>query len=150
MHVFPEAMAKVIEVRPDCQGIIVGGPHDLKPNYAHWLNNRLQELGLTSKVVLVGRQHNIPEWMQAMDLRSCVRTRAFRDRSGRSHVARQVSDRHQARRTRRDYPTRGGWPVGAPNDPARLVESILLYLFRARFSARIGLKARQRAMEFNS
>jgi len=55
MHVFSEAMARVIQSRPGCQGVIVGGPHDLEPDYAKWLQERVKALGLDQKVTLVGQ-----------------------------------------------------------------------------------------------
>lgn len=149
MHVFAEAMAKVIEVRPDCQGVIVGGPHDLEPDYAHWLNNRVHELGLTGKVVLVGKQQNIPEWMQAMDI--------FVHASEREPFGIVVVEAMSLGKP--VIATRPGGPeeiirhgedglLVPPNDPTSLIEAILLYLSDPELSARIGLAARQRALEF--
>ncbi len=68
MHVFVEAMAEVLQRIPTCQGVIVGGPHDQEPDYAAWLGTEIQRLGLTDRIRMVGKQRNVPEWMQAMDV----------------------------------------------------------------------------------
>jgi glycosyltransferase involved in cell wall biosynthesis len=68
MHFFAEAMVEVLKLRPECQGVIVGGPHDLELGYAKWLEERINSLGLKNKLVLAGKQRNVPEWMQAMDV----------------------------------------------------------------------------------
>ena len=49
MHVYVEAMASVLKNVTDCQGVIVGGKHHLEPDYADWLAQRLQALGVSSR-----------------------------------------------------------------------------------------------------
>ena len=68
MHVYVEAMARVLKEVPDCRGVIVGGKHHLEPDYADWLAERVQALGVSEEVRMVGVQRNVPEWMQAMDV----------------------------------------------------------------------------------
>jgi len=68
MQVFVEAMAEVFQRMPLCQAAIVGGPHDLEPDYAGWLSAEIRRRGLTDRVRMVGKQRNVPEWMQAMDV----------------------------------------------------------------------------------
>jgi glycosyltransferase involved in cell wall biosynthesis len=63
-----EAMAAVCAEIPGTRGVIVGGLHDLEPDYEPWLRNRIKELGMTEKIRMVGVQRNIPDWMQAMDV----------------------------------------------------------------------------------
>ena len=68
VHVYAEAMAAVCAEIPGARGVIVGGLHDLEPDYEPWLRNRIKELGMTEKIRMVGVQRNIPDWMQAMDV----------------------------------------------------------------------------------
>jgi len=149
MHVFAEAMAKVIEVRPECQGVIVGGPHDLEPEYADWLKHRVEELGLTDKVVLAGAQQNVPEWMQAMEI--------FVHASEREPfgivVVEAMSLGKPVIATKPGGPEeiiqdkQNGMLVPA-NNPAALAEAVLNYLSVPGLAARFGSAARQRALTF--
>jgi glycosyltransferase involved in cell wall biosynthesis len=147
MHVFAEAMARVIRSRPGCQGVIVGGPHDLEPEYAKWLQERVRALGLQNKLALVGKQTNVPEWMQAMDI--------FVHASDREPFGIVVLEAMSL-----------GKPVIAtkPGGPEEIIEdqkngilvpfgdagavgdAILTYLSQPAFAARIGSEARQRAL----
>jgi len=149
MHVFAEAMARVIRCYPDCQGVIVGGPHDLEPDYANWLQERVKALGLQKKLALVGKQINVPEWMQAMDI--------FVHASDREPFGIVVVEAMCL-----------GKPVIAtkPGGPEEIIEdqkngilvrfgeadamadAILTYLSQPDTAARIGSAARQRALSF--
>lgn len=68
LHVFAEAMARVFQEAPDCQAVIVGGPHHLEPDYPALLEKKIASLGLTGRIRLAGAQTNVPDWMQAMDV----------------------------------------------------------------------------------
>jgi len=73
MHVFAEAMASVFRHEPfgpRCQAVIVGGLHELEPDYPAFLERRMRELGVEGRIQMAGAQQNTHEWMQAMDL--CV------------------------------------------------------------------------------
>ena len=149
MHVFAEAMARVIRGRPGCQGVIVGGPHDLEPDYAKWLQERVRALGLQNKLALVGKQTNVPEWMQAMDI--------FVHASDREPFGIVVVEAMSL-----------GKPVIAtkPGGPEEIIEdqkngilvpfgdadalgdAIITCLSQPAFAARIGFEARQRALSF--
>jgi glycosyltransferase involved in cell wall biosynthesis len=150
MHIFAEAMAKVILVRPDCQGVIIGGAHDLEPEYARWLEARVEQLGLAGKVRLAGKQNNIPEWMQAMDI--------FVHASEREPFGIVVVEAMSLGKP--VIATKPGGPeeiiehhenglLVPPNDTASLVNAILEYLSDPAFAARIGIAARKRALEFS-
>ncbi len=149
MHVFAEAMAKVINLNPECQGVIVGGPHDLEPEYAGWLKQRVEELGLTNKVVLAGAQQNVPEWMQAMDI--------FVHASEREPFGIVVVEAMSLGKP--VIATKPGGPeeiiqdkenglLVPANDPAGLAEAVLSYLSDPGRAARFGVAARQRALRF--
>ena len=150
MHTFAEAMAKVILVRPDCQGVIIGGAHDLEPEYARWLEQRVEQLGLRGKVRLAGKQNNIPEWMQAMDI--------FVHASEREPFGIVVVEAMSLGKP--VVATKPGGPeeviehrenglLVPPNDASSLANAILNYLSDPGFAARIGSAARKRALEFN-
>lgn len=68
IHVLVEAMPKVLQSYTNAHCIVVGGKHELEPDYPAYLESRIAALGLQDKVKMVGLQRNIPEWMQAMDV----------------------------------------------------------------------------------
>jgi glycosyltransferase involved in cell wall biosynthesis len=68
MHVFIEAMAHVSNKRERVQGIIVGGRHDLEPDYPDILRRQIQEMNLDDRVEMVGFQRNVADWMTAADV----------------------------------------------------------------------------------
>lgn len=68
MHVLVEAMPKILSHYPDTLCLIVGGKHNFEPEYEDLVARRIQELGISSNVNMVGLQRNVPEWMQAMDV----------------------------------------------------------------------------------
>jgi glycosyltransferase involved in cell wall biosynthesis len=150
MHIFAEAMAEIIQVRPDCQGVIVGGPHELEPDYPDWLKGRIKQLGLTAKISLPGKQNNVPEWMQAMDI--------FVHASEREPFGIVVVEAMSLGKP--VVATKPGGPqqiinhgkdglLIPHNDSAKLAEAILTYLSDPTLSARISEAARRRALEFS-
>jgi glycosyltransferase involved in cell wall biosynthesis len=65
------AIAAMLEVRTKfskARLVIVGGAHDLEPNYLDELKQMISTLGLADSVILAGRQDNVPEWMSAADV----------------------------------------------------------------------------------
>ena len=66
MHTLIDALPKIQIRYPDAHVVLVGGEHDLEPDYKAFLEKRVREAGLQDTVHFVGLQHNIPEWMQAM------------------------------------------------------------------------------------
>lgn len=68
MHVVVEAMPKVLQKYPDAHCVVVGGKHDLEPDYEDLLKEKITALDLSDRVITVGLQRNVPEWMQAMDV----------------------------------------------------------------------------------
>jgi glycosyltransferase involved in cell wall biosynthesis len=68
MHYVLEALPQVLKAHPDAHLVIVGGDHALEPDYPVILRDRIRGLGLTDRVILAGHQHNVPHWMQAMDV----------------------------------------------------------------------------------
>ena len=68
IHVFVEAMDRVCRDYPDAYGVIVGGKHDLEPDYPEVVDGLIERLGLQDRMLRVGFQKNVPLWMQAMDV----------------------------------------------------------------------------------
>lgn len=68
MHTLLRAMPRVRATHPDAHCVIVGGRHDLEPDYADRLDRIVEELNLAPHVTFAGFQRNVPEWMQAMDV----------------------------------------------------------------------------------
>ncbi len=68
MHVLIDAMPSILAQQPDAHALIVGGKHDMEPDYEPFLQERIRTLGLEERVLMTGLQRNVPEWMQAMDV----------------------------------------------------------------------------------
>lgn len=68
VHTLIQAMPAILEKHPDTHCVIVGGPHDLEPDYPAYLAALIGELNLSSKITLAGFQADVPLWMQAMDV----------------------------------------------------------------------------------
>jgi glycosyltransferase involved in cell wall biosynthesis len=68
MHVFLAALAEVLRSNTSVQGVIVGGIHEMEPDYPELLENEVKRLGIGGAVWLVGAQRNVQQWMQAMDI----------------------------------------------------------------------------------
>ena len=68
IHVFVEAMVQVLETHPEAHGVIVGGTHDLEPDYPEVVDGLIQKHRVQDRILRVGFQKNVPLWMQAMDI----------------------------------------------------------------------------------
>ncbi len=68
IHVFVEAIDNVRRSLPDVYGVIVGGKHDLEPEYAGEVVNLIRKRSLHDHILQAGYQENVPHWMQAMDI----------------------------------------------------------------------------------
>ena len=89
IHVLIEAMPAVLQKHPEAHAVIVGGKHDLEPEYPEQLEQLIAKLRLNDRILRVGLQTNVPVWMQAMDI-FCARqrSRAVRHGGARSDGAR--------------------------------------------------------------
>lgn len=67
-HILIEAMPEVLRSHPGLRTVIVGGIHDLEPDYPAHLEERVASLGLQEQVIFAGLQNNVQEWIQAMDI----------------------------------------------------------------------------------
>ncbi|PEN12817.1 glycosyl transferase family 1 [Longibacter salinarum] len=68
MHVFIESIDQVRQDYPDVQGIVVGGKHDLEPEYPQYLKDLIQRRNLEESIHMVGFQSNVRDWMHAADV----------------------------------------------------------------------------------
>ncbi len=150
MHVYVEAMARVLKEIPDCRGVIVGGKHHLEPDYADWLAEKVQALGVSKEVRMVGVQRNVPEWMQAMDV---VVHASEREPFGIVVVEAMALGKPVVA-------TRPGGPeeiithdsdgqLVTWNKPDELAEAILKYLRDPEWARSVGQRAKQRSGEYS-
>ena len=150
MHVFAEAMARVLKTHPDAFGVIVGGDHEFEPEYPAFLNQHISELGLTDKIKLTGIQKNVPVWMQAMDV---VVHASDREPFGiviieGMALGKPVVAGDKGGPTEIIEPGVTGLltPYG---DAGALATAILRYLDDPAFAAQVGDAARKRAQNFS-
>jgi glycosyltransferase involved in cell wall biosynthesis len=68
MHVLLAAMPQVLQKYPHAHCVVVGGKHDLEPDYEELLHKQIVDLQLSDRVIMAGLQRNVPEWVQAMDI----------------------------------------------------------------------------------
>lgn len=151
MHVLVEAMPKVLQSYPNAHCVVVGGKHDLEPDYGNYLKEQIAALGLGDQVILAGLQRNIPEWIQEMNV--------FVHASDNEPFGIVVIEAMAL-----------GKPVvagasGGPTkvitegvnglltlyeDPDALANAILRYLDDQEFARSIGAAARKRALDFST
>ena len=151
IHVLVEAMPKVLQSYSNAHCIVVGGKHDLEPDYPAYLESRIVALGLQDKVKMVGLQRNVPEWMQAMDV--IVHASDFEPFGmviieamalGKPVVAGSAGGP-----TEIITPYINGilTPFG---DADALAYAIVRYLDEPNFAQKSGIAARQRALDFST
>jgi glycosyltransferase involved in cell wall biosynthesis len=68
IHTLIEAMPQILRRFPNARCAIVGGKHDLEPDYLDFLKAKISELNLEDRTILAGFQQNVPVWMQGMDV----------------------------------------------------------------------------------
>ena len=151
VHVFVDAMSRVIEHYPDALGIVVGGKHDLEPDYPDFLRQKINSLGLRSHVDLVGFQSNVPEWMNASDV---VVHASDREPFGIVVIEAMALGKPVvagAEGGPREIVSDGIDGLLVPyGDADTLAQSIQRYLDDSSFAARVGTAAQERAKDFSS
>ncbi len=68
IHVLIQAMPFVLEKYPSAYCLIVGGKHDLEAEYTDYLKSLVCKYNISERVIMVGQQTNVQEWMHAMDI----------------------------------------------------------------------------------
>ncbi|MBD2167169.1 glycosyltransferase family 4 protein [Calothrix membranacea FACHB-236] len=151
MHTVVDAMPQILQRYPDANCVIVGGKHDLEADYEDSLKAQIADLGLSDRVLMVGLQRNIPEWMQTMDIfihasdnepfgiviieaMALGKPVVAGDAGGPTEI---ITDGVNGLLT----------PYG---DADALAIAILRYLDDPEFSATVGVAARQRALDFST
>ncbi|MBW4646443.1 MAG: glycosyltransferase family 4 protein [Goleter apudmare HA4340-LM2] len=151
MHVLVEAMPQVLQKYPDAHCVVVGGKHDLEADYEEFLKTQIATLGLSDRVLMVGLQRNVPEWVQALDI--------FVHASDKEPFGIVIIEAMALGK-----PTIAS-NVGGPTeiitdsvnglltpygDTDALAIAILRYLDNPEFTRSVGIAARQRALEFST
>ncbi len=151
MHVLVQAMPKILQKYPDAHCVVVGGKHDLEPDYEDFLKAEIAALGLKEQVIMAGLQRNIPEWVQAMDVfvhasdkepfgiviieaMALGKPVIAGDAGGPTEI---ITDGMNGLLT----------PYG---DAEKLAIAILRYLDEQEFAQSAGVAARQRALDFST
>jgi glycosyltransferase involved in cell wall biosynthesis len=151
MHVFLEALPAVFSRYPDAHGVIVGGRHDMEPEYADFLCQRAAELKIEAKVTFAGVQTNIPEWMQAMD----VLVHASDNEPYGLVVLEAMASQKPLVAGNQGGPTEiiteGVNGLLTPyGDADALAAAILNYLDHPEYAQQVALAARKRALDFST
>ena len=68
VHVLLEALPAIARQHADVHCVVVGGVHELEPEYEPYLRRRVAELGVRERVTFAGNQADVTSWMQAMDV----------------------------------------------------------------------------------
>ncbi|MEH2271450.1 MAG: glycosyltransferase family 4 protein [Nostoc sp.] len=151
MHVLVQAMPKILQKYPDAHCVVVGGKHDLEPDYEDFLKAEIATLGLKEQVIMAGLQRNIPEWVQAMDV--------FVHASDKEPFGIVIIEAMALGK-----PVIAG-SAGGPTeiitdgmnglltpygDAEQLAIAILRYLDEQEFAQSAGVAARQRALDFST
>lgn len=151
VHVLVEAMPRVLRDHPGATCVIVGGHHDLEPDYGRLVQSRIEQLGLRDRCVVTGFQTNVPEWMQAMDV---VVHASDREPFGivvieAMALGKPVVAGDEGGPT--EIITHGKNGLLTPyGDADALARGILRYLDDPGFAAEIGAAASRRASDFST
>lgn len=150
-HVLAEAMPCVLERFPDAHCVMVGGRHDLEPEYLPELESQIASLGIGQAVILAGMQTNIPEWMQAMDV---IVHASDREPFGIVIIEAMALGKPVIAGDRggpTEIITDGDHGLLTPyGDAGALSSAILRYLDDPEFASQRGISAQKRAQEFST
>jgi glycosyltransferase involved in cell wall biosynthesis len=151
MHHVIGAMPGVLREFPDCHCVIIGGEHAFEPDYPAFLKRRVAEANLVDHVSFAGLQHNVPHWMQAMDV---VVHASDKEPFGivvveAMALGKPVAATNTAGPTEIICPGIDGllWTAG---DPDSLRLAVLELLADRKLRQRIGRAARNKAASFSS
>jgi len=150
MHTLIQAMPQILERYPEARAVIVGGRHELEPDYEDELRRLINWLGLQDRVWLTGFQTDIPRWMQAMDV---VVHASDREPFGVVVIEAMALGKPVvagAEGGPREIITEGVDGLLAPyEDVETLARQIRRYLDDPDFARRVGEAARRRAHDFS-
>ncbi len=150
MHTLIQAMPQILERYPEARAVIVGGRHELEPDYEDELRKLIRRRGLQDRVWLAGFQTDIPRWMQAMDV---VVHASNREPFGVVVLEAMALGKPVvagAEGGPREIITEGVDGLLAPyEDVETLARQIRRYLDDPDFARRVGEAARRRAHDFS-
>ena len=151
VSVLVDAMPPVLESFPSAHCVIVGGKHDLEPNYPSELQRQIGALGLARHVTLAGFQSDVPTWMQATDV---IVLPSENEPFGITVIEAMAMGKPVVAGDSggpREIVTSGVDGVLVPHDNANAVaRAILEYLRQPSFAAEVGAAARERAKRFTA
>jgi len=150
IHVFIEAMPRILESHPEVHGVVVGGKHDLEPDYPEMLADLISRHHLDDHITLAGFQDNVPLWMQAMDVVVhasdhepfgivIIEAMAL----GKPVVAGASGGPQEIITEEEDG------LLASYGDSEALARQIIRYLDEPEFAASVGRAARKRALDFS-
>ena len=151
MHYLIDAMPAILREHPDAHCVIVGGQHTYEPEYPTLLRQRVAEANLAKNVTFAGLQHNIPLWMQAMDV---VVHASDNEPFGivvieAMALGKPVAATNTAGPTEIISHRKDGW-LWTAGDPDSLSRAALELLADRDLRDRIGQAARRKAATFSS
>jgi glycosyltransferase involved in cell wall biosynthesis len=151
IHVLVDAMALLRKSHSDIHCVIVGGTHDLEPEYLGEVERQVAALGLAPHVTFAGFQANVPDWMHAMDI---VVHAADNEPFGIVVIEAMALGKAViagAEGGPCEIITHGVDGLLVPyGDSAALAESLRICLVDPAFAARLGDAARRRARDFSA
>jgi len=70
VDIFVDSATEMISIHPDVRYVLVGGAHELDPDYRIQVVNRISELGMQERILLVGQRpmDEVALWMIAADI----------------------------------------------------------------------------------
>jgi glycosyltransferase involved in cell wall biosynthesis len=149
-HVLVEAMPAVLEAIPDARCVIVGGRHELEPDYPDYLRRLIADRGLDGRVLLAGLQQDVPRWMHAMDV---VALPSDSEPFGITAVEAMAMGKPVIATDSggpRETITSGVDGLLVPADAGAVAGAIVDCLRRPELAARLGTAARARAQHFSA
>jgi glycosyltransferase involved in cell wall biosynthesis len=151
MHTLVQALPAILKVYPQSHAVLVGGKHDLEPDYPDFLAQQVRDLGLVERVIMAGLQRNIPEWMQALDV---VVHASDREPFGIVIIEAMALGKPViagAEGGPVEIITPGVDGLLTPFEDAQaLAEAVLQYLDDQQYACRLSKAARRRAAEFST
>lgn len=151
MHTLIQAMPLILQEFPEAHCVIVGGEHNLEPDYPSYLRQLIEALNLQQQVILAGFQKNVEQWMQACDI---VVHASDNEPFGLVIIEAMALGKPVVAASEggpRDIITEGVDGLLAPyNQPQALAQAIMRYLRNPDFAQKVGKAAQKRALEFST
>jgi len=149
MHTLISAMAIILREIPAVVCVIVGGEHDLEPEYPRHLAELVRELRIEDQVAIVGFQTNVNEWLHAMDV---VVHASDNEPFGIVVIEAMALGKPVVAGSRggpAEIITDGVDGLLAPfDDSTALADCVLRFLRDPTYAANVGKRARERACRF--